>query len=71
MIAGAGLALFGYGLAVDRQTEAQLDLECLKRIIVPVGKEWAVLDGRVWSCWTPRCPWRPLDAKGGSVLSAK
>ena len=38
---------FEYGLAVERQEDAQLALELLKRFLVPAGKDGAVLDDRL------------------------
>ena len=44
-----GLALkhFEYGLAVERQADAQLALVFLKRLVVPTGKGGAVHDDRL------------------------
>ena len=38
---------FEYGLAVERQADAQLALVFLKRLLVPAGKDGAVLDDRL------------------------
>ena len=44
-----GLALkhFEYGLAVEREADAQLALVFLKRLLVPAGKDGAILDDRL------------------------
>ena len=44
-----GLALkhFEYGFVVERQADAQLALVFVKRLLVPVGKDGAVLDDRL------------------------
>ena len=38
---------FEYGLAVERQADAQLALVFLKRLLVPAGKDGAALDDRL------------------------
>ena len=38
---------FEYGLTVERQADAQLALVFLKRLLVPVGKDEAVLGDRL------------------------
>ena len=44
-----GLALkhFEYGLAVEREADAQLALVFLKRLLVPAGKDGEVHDDRL------------------------
>ena len=37
---------FEYGLAVERQADAQLALVFLKRLLVPAGEDEVVLDDR-------------------------
>ena len=62
---GLSLKQFEFGLAVERQADAQLVLILMIRLLVPADEEGAVLDDRR----TPRSSWRPLDAKADRTCS--